>query len=153
VAAAAARLAAATASNVLLRASSSSRLSAAIGSVRSMAHYSNALSGVNINILDGRVDKDAPDYKKNAEGMQKVVAQLRERVAAVRLGRSLLFAYSLQLLAAAHSSHTLIGGDEDSRKKHVQRKKLLVRDRIDALLDPGYAAFSLLPTFALLAAN
>jgi 3-methylcrotonyl-CoA carboxylase beta subunit len=30
-----------------------------------------------------------------------------------------------------------LGGDEDARKKHVARNKLLVRDRIDRLVDPG----------------
>jgi 3-methylcrotonyl-CoA carboxylase beta subunit len=29
------------------------------------------------------------------------------------------------------------GGDENARKKHIQRNKLLPRDRIDRLIDPG----------------
>lgn len=29
------------------------------------------------------------------------------------------------------------GGSEKSRKKHVERGKMLVRDRITALIDPG----------------
>lgn len=31
----------------------------------------------------------------------------------------------------------LLGGEETARKKHVARNKLLVRDRIGALLDQG----------------
>lgn len=30
-----------------------------------------------------------------------------------------------------------LGGDEIARRKHVERNKLLPRDRVDRLLDPG----------------
>ncbi|RZI85260.1 MAG: methylcrotonoyl-CoA carboxylase, partial [Microbacterium sp.] len=46
--------------------------------------------------------------------MNDLVAELRERLAVVRQG-----------------------GSEAARRKHTDRGKLLVRDRIDALLDPG----------------
>jgi 3-methylcrotonyl-CoA carboxylase beta subunit len=46
--------------------------------------------------------------------MRELVAELRERLAVVRQG-----------------------GSENARRKHSDRGKLLVRDRIDALLDPG----------------
>ena len=46
--------------------------------------------------------------------MRDLVAELRERLAVVR-----------------------VGGSESARRKHTDRDKLLVRDRIDALLDPG----------------
>ena len=49
-----------------------------------------------------------------AAEMRELVAQLRERLAIVRQG-----------------------GSESARRKHTDRGKLLVRDRIDALLDPG----------------
>ncbi|MCZ4500448.1 MAG: Methylmalonyl-CoA carboxyltransferase subunit [Marmoricola sp.] len=49
-----------------------------------------------------------------ASEMTELVAQLRERLAVVRQG-----------------------GSEAARRKHTDRGKLLVRDRIDALLDPG----------------
>ncbi len=52
-----------------------------------------------------------------AEDMQALVADLRERLAAVR--------------------HDGAGGDERARRKHLDRGKLLVRDRVDRLLDPG----------------
>lgn len=39
-------------------------------------------------------------------------------------------------LTALHEKAAL-GGPEKSRQKHVQRGKLLVRDRITALVDPG----------------
>lgn len=31
-----------------------------------------------------------------------------------------------------------LGGGSVARQRHLSRKKLLPRDRIDALLDPGY---------------
>jgi 3-methylcrotonyl-CoA carboxylase beta subunit len=46
--------------------------------------------------------------------MRDLVEQLRERLAVVRQG-----------------------GSENARRKHTDRGKLLVRDRVDALLDPG----------------
>jgi 3-methylcrotonyl-CoA carboxylase beta subunit len=49
-----------------------------------------------------------------AAEMRDLVAQLRERLAVVRQG-----------------------GSESARRKHTDRGKMLVRDRIDALLDPG----------------
>jgi len=49
-----------------------------------------------------------------AAEMRELVTQLRERLAVVRQG-----------------------GSEAARRKHTDRGKLLVRDRIDALLDPG----------------
>src|SRR5436190_12368756 len=49
-----------------------------------------------------------------ASEMKELVAQLRERLAVVRQG-----------------------GSDSARRKHTDRGKLLVRERIDALLDPG----------------
>ncbi|HEU4567596.1 MAG TPA: carboxyl transferase domain-containing protein, partial [Marmoricola sp.] len=46
--------------------------------------------------------------------MRELVDELRDRLATVRQG-----------------------GSERARKKHLDRDKMLVRDRIDALLDPG----------------
>jgi 3-methylcrotonyl-CoA carboxylase beta subunit len=47
-------------------------------------------------------------------GLRELVADLRQRLAAVRLG-----------------------GSEAARRRHTDRGKLLVRDRVDRLLDPG----------------
>ena len=54
------------------------------------------------------------DFKKNSERMRALVADLREKVA-----------------------HVTRGGDEASRKRHVGRGKLLPRERVRTLLDPG----------------
>jgi 3-methylcrotonyl-CoA carboxylase beta subunit len=57
--------------------------------------------------------------------MAELVAELRERLAAVRQG-----------------------GDERARRRHLQRGKLLVRDRVDRLLDPGASFLELSPLAA-----
>src|SRR3712207_9101895 len=40
------------------------------------------------------------------------------------------------------------GGSESARRKHVDRGKLLVRDRVDRLLDPGSPFLELSPLAA-----
>jgi 3-methylcrotonyl-CoA carboxylase beta subunit len=52
-----------------------------------------------------------------AAGLREAVEDLRARLAAVRDGGA--------------------GGSEEARRKHLDRGKLLVRERVDRLLDPG----------------
>src|SRR6186713_1415676 len=59
------------------------------------------------------------------EEMRELVADLRERLAAARLG-----------------------GSESAREKHTARGKLLARDRVDRLLDPGSPFLELSPLAA-----
>src|ERR1700759_4915777 len=58
-------------------------------------------------------------------GLRELVAELRERLAVVRRG-----------------------GSEASRKRHTDRGKLLARDRVDRLLDPGSPLLELSPLAA-----
>lgn len=67
-----------------------------------------------INVLDGDLNKTAPNYQENADAMKGLLKQLHERVAIVKKG-----------------------GNDVARKRHTDRKKLLARDRIDKLVDPG----------------
>ena len=62
-----------------------------------------------------------------AEGrtLGELAAELRERLALVRQG-----------------------GDERSRRRHLERGKLLVRERVDRLLDPGASFLELSPLAA-----
>jgi len=69
---------------------------------------------VNINVLDGKLDTANPDLQQNAKQMDELLRQLRERVNLVKQG-----------------------GGEKATQLHISRKKLLARDRIDALVDPG----------------
>ena len=57
--------------------------------------------------------------------MKDLVADLRQRLATARLG-----------------------GSEAARTKHTDRGKLLVRDRVDGLLDPGSPFLELSPLAA-----
>jgi 3-methylcrotonyl-CoA carboxylase beta subunit len=64
--------------------------------------------------LKSTADPGSDAFARNAEAMAAVSADLRSRLDTVRLG-----------------------GPEKSRERHVSRGKLLPRDRVDALLDPG----------------
>src|SRR5215469_5087897 len=65
-------------------------------------------------ILDTKLNPRSEDYRKNAAAMQEAVADLRARVAELSLG-----------------------GGKAAREKHLARGKLLPRDRVQLLLDPG----------------
>ena len=64
--------------------------------------------------LSSEVDPRSEAFRTNADAMAEIVADLRARTAQIALG-----------------------GGETSRKRHLSRGKLLPRDRIEALLDPG----------------
>lgn len=61
-------------------------------------------------------------------GMRELAAELRERMASLTEGRA--------------------GGTEAARRKHTDRGKLLVRDRVERLLDPGSPFLELAPLAA-----
>jgi 3-methylcrotonyl-CoA carboxylase beta subunit len=69
-----------------------------------------------VNVLDGRIDTNSPEYHENKNRMERLVLDLQNVVNKIKLG-----------------------GDEGARRKHIQRNKLLPRDRIDRLIDPGSA--------------
>ncbi len=75
--------------------------------------------------LHSRADESSEDFKRNAAGHAALAGELRERLAAARLG-----------------------GPERARDRHVERGKLLPRDRVDALLDPGSPFLELSPLAA-----
>jgi len=66
------------------------------------------------NVIASSIRSTQAPFIANARHMHSLVAQLRERTAAAALG-----------------------GPERSRERHSARGKLLVRERIDRLLDPG----------------
>jgi 3-methylcrotonyl-CoA carboxylase beta subunit len=66
------------------------------------------------NLLQSNLRRGAGQFDANAAAMRALVVQLRERSA-----------------AAAQ------GGSDSARERHRARGKLLVRERIDLLLDPG----------------
>ncbi len=79
-------------------------------------------------VLRSRLDPSSTDARANVESMTALVADLRDRQAAVA-GRG-------------------AGGDEASIARHRERGKLPVRERIDRLLDPATAFLELSPLAA-----
>ncbi len=71
-------------------------------------------------ILDTALDARSPDGQRNAAAMAALVADLRSQADRVQAG-----------------------GGEASRARHVSRGKLLPRDRVQALIDPGSAFLEL----------
>ncbi|HUR07273.1 MAG TPA: carboxyl transferase domain-containing protein [Nonomuraea sp.] len=76
-------------------------------------------------VLNSAADPGSEAFKRNAELNERLAADLLERLA----------------VAAA-------GGPERSRQRHVERGKLLPRDRVDGLLDPGSRFLELSPLAA-----
>jgi 3-methylcrotonyl-CoA carboxylase beta subunit len=75
--------------------------------------------------IASRVDAGSPEFRENAAHMAGLVAELKRR----------------QAQAAA-------GGGDAARAKHVARGKLLPRERIEALLDPGSPFLEIAPLAA-----
>ncbi|TAK84234.1 MAG: methylcrotonoyl-CoA carboxylase [Aquabacterium sp.] len=71
-------------------------------------------SGTHGAAIESRIDPRSEAFEANARAMQALVADLRDKAATVSLG-----------------------GGEAARAKHQARGKLLPRERIDLLLDPG----------------
>ena len=67
-----------------------------------------------MTILDSKLNSRADDFKANANAMQLLVDDLQAKIAKIAEG-----------------------GGADARKKHTSRGKLLPRDRVQMLLDPG----------------
>jgi 3-methylcrotonyl-CoA carboxylase beta subunit len=76
-------------------------------------------------MITSRIDPNSEAFHTSASYMRGLCEELQQRIT----------------LAAR-------GGDEDARRKHVERGKLLVRDRIATLLDPGAPFLELSPLAA-----
>ncbi len=64
--------------------------------------------------LESAIDRRSEDFQANARAMEAQLGVLRDKLAAAA-----------------------VGGSADARQRHIARGKLLARDRIDLLLDPG----------------
>ncbi|ROO84579.1 3-methylcrotonyl-CoA carboxylase beta subunit [Actinocorallia herbida] len=78
-----------------------------------------------MGVLPGRVDLTDDQRDHNAAANRALVAELRE-----------------------HLAEAALGGPARSRERHVARGKLLPRDRVDRLLDPGSPFLELAPLAA-----
>ena len=79
-----------------------------------------------MSILATQLNARSEDFKANAAAMRLLVDNLNAKLAKIALG----------------------GGDE-ARKKHLSRGKLLPRDRVERLLDPGTPFLEIAPLAAL----
>src|ERR671937_681615 len=75
--------------------------------------------------LPSVVDPGSADFARNAEAMKALVADLRAKL-----------------------ESAMQGGSEEARARHVARRKLLARERINLLLDPGTPFLELSPLAA-----
>ncbi|MCK1343091.1 methylcrotonoyl-CoA carboxylase [Bradyrhizobium sp. 193] len=75
--------------------------------------------------LHSRIDTSSSDFARNSEAMRTLVADLREKL-----------------------SQVAGGGGEVSRNRHTSRGKMLARERVDLLVDPGTAFMELSPLAA-----
>src|SRR5438067_2647541 len=75
--------------------------------------------------LKSAISPNSAGFKANAKAMGKLVAELKEKMARAALG-----------------------GDEKSRKRHTDRGKLLPRERVERLIDPGSPFLELSPLAA-----
>ncbi|NBC21081.1 MAG: methylcrotonoyl-CoA carboxylase [Alphaproteobacteria bacterium] len=67
-------------------------------------------------LLNSTLDPASPDFAANRDAMDGLVAELREKTETARQG-----------------------GPERSRERHTERGKLLPRERVERLIDPGAA--------------
>ncbi|KAI5613136.1 methylcrotonoyl-CoA carboxylase beta chain, mitochondrial, partial [Silurus asotus] len=82
--------------------------------LRSRSAISRLYHAEKVATLGSQPDSQSPDYQENYERMQALVKQLKDRAEKIKLG-----------------------GGEKARNLHTSRGKLLPRERIDKLLDPG----------------
>jgi acetyl-CoA carboxylase carboxyltransferase component len=76
-----------------------------------------------MHVLPTSIDTSSSEYRERFSAMESLVAELKREIAKAREGGS-------------------------GRARHLEQKKMLVRDRIDALLDPGSPFLELSPLAA-----
>ncbi|CAI6308851.1 unnamed protein product [Periconia digitata] len=81
---------------------------------RGAATYTHSHHAEAVSIIPTTVDTNSEDFKENKKQLDEATANLTE----------------------LHSKIAQ-GGSQKARDKHIQRGKMLVRDRITALIDPG----------------
>src|SRR5437879_11564391 len=76
-------------------------------------------------MLESSIDTASSDFARNAESMRGLVAELRDKL-----------------------NQVAGGGGKASRARHTSRGKMLARQRVDLLIDPGTAFLELSPLAA-----
>ncbi|EER27830.1 hypothetical protein DIZ76_013428 [Coccidioides immitis] len=91
-------------------------------SSRSISNYTHAHQASAISVLPTAVDTSSHDFKENAQQMNDLLAKMSE----------------------LHSTIAK-GGPQKAKDKHIARGKMLPRDRVTALIDPGTSFLELSP--------
>ena len=78
-----------------------------------------------MSVLQSGIRADSPDFQSNRDNMDTLLADL-----------------------ASRRSEAALGGNERARQRHLARGKLLPRDRVTQLLDPGAPFLELSPLAA-----
>lgn len=81
---------------------------------RSVATYTAPHQASAISLIQSNVDPSSPEYIENEKSMAQVMTRIQEL-----------------------TQRTHLGGSAKAREKHLARKKMLPRDRVTALIDPG----------------
>ena len=76
-----------------------------------------------MDVLPTHIDPSSPEFETNSRAMEALVARLKEELATARRGGA-------------------------GRERHAEQKKMFVRDRVDALLDPGSPFLEIAPLAA-----
>ncbi|KAJ5573928.1 methylcrotonoyl-CoA carboxylase beta chain [Penicillium hispanicum] len=91
-------------------------------SSRTIASYTHPHHASALSVLPTAVDTSSPEYRENSRHMQEL----------------------LDRMSSLHASISQ-GGPQRAREKHVARGKMLPRDRVSALIDPGTSFLELSP--------
>src|SRR5688500_6658382 len=81
---------------------------------RSVATFTPASQASAISVLQTNVDTSSEEFKENERQMAEAMARLK-----------------------GLTRKSQLGGSVKAREKHLARKKMLPRDRVTALIDPG----------------
>ena len=89
---------------------------------RGVASYTSPHQADAVSVIQSNVDTGSDEFRENERQMREVMARLEE------------------LTRRAQQ-----GGPAKARDKHIARKKMLPRDRVTALIDPGTTFMELSP--------
>lgn len=89
---------------------------------RSVASFTHAHQASAISALPTTVDTSSPEFQENAKQMNELLSNM----------------------SALHSKISQ-GGSQKARDKHIARGKMLPRDRVTSLIDPGTSFLELSP--------
>ena len=90
--------------------------------VRTAANLTSPHQAAAISRLQTNVDPSSEEFKENQKQMSQVMNKMQELARKIQRG-----------------------GPEKAREKHIARKKMLPRDRVTALIDPGTTFLELSP--------